>query len=727
MKKITLAPRSIEIAEGALAHLRPELGRKLICDIDAAERNTSLHNHAVKALDRSYRPDIDGLRAIAISSVVLYHGARLVSGGFTGVDIFFVISGYLIGGHIYSELRAGSFSYLRFYQRRAKRILPAFYVVLAFSMLATLLLLTPSEAREFGCSAAAATLSASNIWFWRITNYFNPTNETNPLLMTWSLGVEEQFYVVVPLLMVLLARIRRGLLMPAILTVCALSFLFAWLALPKHSTFVFYMLPARAWELGAGVALAVVELNRERSAPSGPLAQASSVAGLALMLGPLFLLSGTTPFPGATALPSVLGTALVIAAPASWINRRLLSVKPLVFVGRVSYSWYLWHWPLLAFMQILYGSKLPWVTGILVVAAAFAAAILSYYFVEQPFRRSRRAPAPLLFRYAAVSVVILAACTVIWRSHGFPQRFPALAQAEAEEAGRQRAELDKCMHNEDDVESILPLVCSEPSTTGSIVAVWGDSHAAALAPGLRSAAIAEGYGFVEFSRGDCPPLTGASLYSPQAPFEARECFQFNRMVLSLLEANHNIRIVFLASSWDTPFNRSTPGPGERRWWLTGMSAKSNETPTLDASRELLKHSLAATIQSLQASGKQVVVFEDVPKFSVNPVSRVRTASIPVRQALAAMLGTGDASDPGFASPEMVSENAMIDSAIEQAVVGLQGVALYDLRPEFCSSTSHCVYRDGGRLLYSDRNHLTAYGSRYALRDFRFPTLAELKN
>ena len=375
-------------------------------------------------------------------------------------------------------------------------------------------------------------------------------------------------------------------------------------------------------------------------------------------------------------------------------------------------------------MHILYGNKLPGAAAVFVVAAAFAAAVLSYYFVEQPLRRSRRAPAPLLLRYAALSVVILAVCAIIWRSHGIPQRFPALVRTEAE-IDKQKTELDKYMHNEDHVESILPLDYSEPSTTAPIVAVWGDSHAAALAPGLRSAAIAQSYGFMVLSRGDCPPLTGISLYSPQSPFKGRECFQFNRMVLRLLEANRNIRIVILASCWDTPFIRSTPGPGESRWWFTDVSAKSNEMPTLDASRELLKHSLAATIQSLRASGKQVIVFEDVPKFAVDPVSRVRTANIPARQVLTAMLGTVDPSDPGFASPDMVSENAMVDSAIEQAAEGLQGVAFYDLNSEFCSSATHCIYRDGERLLYLDKNHVTVYGSHYALRDFRFPSLAEM--
>jgi peptidoglycan/LPS O-acetylase OafA/YrhL len=306
------------------------------------------------ASPRSYRPDIDGLRAIAILSVVLNHaGIPLVTGGFTGVDIFFVISGYLIGGHIYAELRAGEFGFLRFYQRRAKRILPVFFAVLIFVLAAAVALLSPADLAKLARSAFAAALSGSNIVFWHGANYFDTRSELNPLLMTWSLGVEEQFYAVIPLLMVLLGRIRRASTLPAILALSALSFLLSWSVLGSYPALVFYMLPARAWELGIGVALAIAELDPKRGLVPAAARQVLSFAGLALMGFPLFLLNSTSAFPGPAAVPSVLGAALAIAAPESWINRRMLSLAPLVFIGKVSYSWYLWHWPLLAFLHIL--------------------------------------------------------------------------------------------------------------------------------------------------------------------------------------------------------------------------------------------------------------------------------------------------------------------------------------------------------------------------------------
>jgi peptidoglycan/LPS O-acetylase OafA/YrhL len=249
----------------------------------------------------------------------------MISGGYSGVDIFFVISGYLIGGHIFSELRSGTFSFLGFYRRRAKRILPAFYVVLAFTILASFFFLSPFENHLFALSAVSASLSVSNIFFLRyLHDYFNAGTSYHPLLMTWSLGVEEQFYAVIPLLMVLLSRIRRSLLLPAILAVCILSFLLAWQQVSLHPSDAFYLLPERAWELGIGVALAVMEQTRRTLSLPAPLAHLLGTTGFILMLFPIFLLNANMPFPGPAALPSVLGTAMVIAFPDSWINRRFL-------------------------------------------------------------------------------------------------------------------------------------------------------------------------------------------------------------------------------------------------------------------------------------------------------------------------------------------------------------------------------------------------------------------
>jgi peptidoglycan/LPS O-acetylase OafA/YrhL len=672
------------------------------------------------ATDRPYRPDIDGLRALAILSVVLCHASvPWITGGFTGVDIFFVISGYLIGGHTYSEVRAGSFSYLRFYRRRAKRILPAFFAVMAFTLLAALVLLSPLEAAKCARAAFAATLSVSNLLFWHSANYFQTKSDLIPLLMTWSLGVEEQFYAVIPVLLVLVARIRRNWTLPAILAVCALSFLLAQYQLDGHSQrafqAAFYLLPARAWELGVGVALAVAEQRGARISTVARFSLAIGLARVILIVAPLFLLNEHSLFPGAAALPSVLGTSMLIAVPACWINRRLLSLPPLVFVGRVSYSWYLWHWPLLAYLNILCGAKLPRAAPIVAIAVAFAVAVLSFYFIEQPFRRSTSPPRPLLLRYALVSAGLLAVCAVIWLSHGLPQRYPQLARMEA---ANPPLSSDPCLIDNDDDQPNLSARCYDPADPRPSIALWGDSHAAALAPGLRSAAIEQGYGLVQLNKAACLPLSGALRYIPLIPAQAARCLSFNRRVLSLLQSDARIRIVILAGDWAGCLDRTW-----ERGWLTADIAQASAMPSLDAVRTLFIESLRALIETLRAAGKIVLVLEDIPNFDFDPLDRVRTARIRARGILAGWLGVEDAGDSGFAPNGVASADALAVTTLRQAVPSEDGVELIDLKPALCSAPDHCAYRDEDRLLYADSGHLTLYGARYAVRNLRLPTLA----
>jgi peptidoglycan/LPS O-acetylase OafA/YrhL len=662
---------------------------------------------------RAYRPDIDGLRALAILSVVFYHGGTAwLPGGFTGVDIFFVISGYLIGGHIYAELRAGQFSYLRFYQRRAKRILPALFAVLTITLLAAILLLSPGEAAQLARDSCAATLSAANILFWGTANYFAGKSELNPLLMTWSLGVEEQFYALIPLLMVLVARVRRGGILPATVTVCIASFAFAAVLAHRYPMMVFYLLPARAWELGAGVALAVRELERSSKTPSRAVAAIASCAGLALIIAPMFLLTAQTELRVPPALFSVLGTVLLIAVPASWINRRMLSLPPLTFIGRVSYSWYLWHWPLLAFMHIVCGVHLPDAAPAVTISASFGASVLSWRFIEQPFRGSRRAPVPLLVRYGIASAALLLVCGVVWRSGGVPRRFPALA---AMEAADRALKSDPCLAGSTTNEPNLQPACYGVSSSGLSVALWGDSHSAALAPGLRAAAAAQGFGFIQLGKASCPPLIGATHFIPRIPLLAAGCQRFNRKVLDLILADRRIRIVVLAAVWSAPLNRTWEDG-----WLTADLAHAAEIPAAGANTREFVDSLTAVLRALKSGGKQVIVIEDVPSFEIDPLWRVRSAHIPARRRFTAWLGIQDAIDPGFALPDANPNIAAANSLLRQTVAGVTGVQLVDLNPALCSASGECIYRSGDQLLYDDSSHLSTFGSIYALRDFRLP-------
>lgn len=683
------------------------------------------------AARHGYRPDIDGLRALAILSVVLDHaGVPWISGGFTGVDIFFVISGYLIGGQIYADIRNGSFSYLKFYQRRARRILPAFYAVLLFSFVAALVLLSPAEARLFARDAFAATLSASNISFWRFANYFDARSGLQPLLMTWSLGVEEQFYLVIPLLIALLARLRPRLVLPAIVIVCALSLLLATHDVRLAPTQAFYQLADRAWELGIGVALAVFELDRRilrlvALQLSPALTNLAAFVGLALIFAPLFLLTPHSPFPGLAALPSVFGTAILIALPASFINRRLLALAPLVFIGRVSYSWYLWHWPLLSFLRIANTDALPLAAALLAITLAFALAVLSWRFIEQPFRRSTTPPAPLLRRYAAASLALLAVCAALWIAHGLPQRYPALAKMEAP---ARAIFADTCLATSQDTPKISP-ACYPPRTLLpiptaipiSIVALWGDSHAAALAPGLSALAHQRGYGFAEFAKNSCTPLIGATHLIPRLPSLAAQCQRFNRATLSLIQSDPRIRIVVLTASWSAPLERT---------WMDGWLApdpafESAPIPSAEANLSLYRSALAATVHALQAAGKDVILIQDAPSFAVDPLLLISTARIPARRALALALNPANKTapgaliDPGYSAPESSPAITASIDLLKQASQQLS-VQIFDPKPGLCPTTAQCAYRDGETLLFIDSTHLTAAGATRALASFPLP-------
>jgi hypothetical protein len=510
-------------------------------------------------------------------------------------------------------------------------------------------------------------------------------------------------------------RIRRSLFLPAILTVTILSFLLAWHQVGIDPTAAFYLLPSRAWELGIGVLLAVMQQTKKPLSLPAPLTHLLSLLGIILMLAPIFLLNANSPFPGPSALPSVLGTAMIIGVPASWINRRLLSLPPLVLIGRVSYSWYLWHWPLISYLHIASNDKVPPFAVFLAVVLSLVAAILSYYLIEQPFRHTTRRAGPMLIRYAVVSLFLLALCGSIWVSYKIsrmPDRFPGLANVERD--ALLNADYP-CMFGQGKL--ILSLPCYDLSDQRPSVAVWGDSHSNVLAPSLRVLANAQNDGFVQLIKPACLPTTGATSYGVPYQESGRQCLEFNRMALHQLQTDQHIRIVILAGRW-TNFFRPDGGEG---WLITDTTIKP-EMLTFDAASPLFRKSLAASIQSLQAAGKQVVVMGDVPTFDFNPLSRYSSSHIPARRLLAKWMGSSDANDPGTgpaADRTLVeSTNAQLRMTIDE----LQNVPLVDLYSALCLNGIDCTYRIGNHLLYRDSLHVTQYGGDYALRYFRLPPL-----
>lgn len=331
-----------------------------------------------------YRREIDGLRALAVLPVILFHaGFDAFSGGFVGVDVFFVISGYLITSIIIAERAAGTFSIAGFYERRARRILPALFLVMALCIPAAWLWLLPADMQDFAQSAAAVTVFSSNVLFWVTSGYFDSAAEMKPLLHTWSLGVEEQFYLFFPLVLVFLWRFRLLLWPLAALASLALA---QWAA-QAWPVAAFFLLPTRAWELLLG-AMVALYLSAGRRPGSGAGADLAAVLGLLLILYATFAFDAGTPFPGLPALLPTVGALLIIlcAGPGTWTGR-MLGTAPLVMIGLVSYSAYLWHQPLMAFARHRGGGEAgPWLLGAL-AALSLPLAWLSWKYVEAPFRR----------------------------------------------------------------------------------------------------------------------------------------------------------------------------------------------------------------------------------------------------------------------------------------------------------------------------------------------------
>ncbi|MGB0846297.1 MAG: acyltransferase family protein [Thiolinea sp.] len=371
-----------------------------------------------------YRKEIDGLRAIAVVPVILFHaGVTGFSGGFVGVDIFFVISGYLITSIISNELANGTFTIAGFYERRARRILPAlFFVMLACLPFAWWLLL-PHELVAFGRSIIAVVVFASNILFWQESDYFAADSELIPLLHTWSLAVEEQYYVLFPLLLMICWKLGIRWLSLIIAVIAAISLGLAEWGWQDDPAGNFYLLPSRAWELMAGAGCALY-LQRH-TVPQGQLSQIFSLSGLLLIIASIIWLDDSFPFPGVYAIPSIAGTALIIlfAHPESWVGR-LLSFPAFVGLGLLSYSAYLWHQPMFAFAR-LYLADEPALPIMLALAVlAFILAFISWRFVEKPFRNRQNFSRKQIFSMSlvvSIAFILLAISLVILE--GIPDRF----------------------------------------------------------------------------------------------------------------------------------------------------------------------------------------------------------------------------------------------------------------------------------------------------------------
>ncbi len=476
----------------------------------------SVPNHAQAFSHIAYRPDIDGLRAVAVLAVMAFHlQFRFALGGFTGVDVFFVISGFLITSILQADMRAGRFSLRRFYIRRIRRILPALVAVLTATSVFALLVCMPSELRDYARSLIGASLSASNLYFGFHSSYFDPLSLSRPALQTWSLGVEEQFYLLFPLLLLFLHRALPRRVTPALALLAAFSFALSVYGAFESPTLAFFMPWTRACELLLGSLIATGALPPPRSYRAR---NAAATCGLLVILVTFLLVNGAVPFPGFAALLPCGGAALIIwsgqpsgsplqSAPVRLtFVARCLGMRPVVFLGLISYSLYLWHWPVIVFQNVgLWGEGLPHrAVKLILVAISFTLAILSWRWIERPFRDGKlRLSSKGAFMFAGVSagVLVLGAALALL-THGFPGRFPAAAVAVGDYVNEQaNNRMGSCMVIR--ARDFKPDPCLKEDPARPNWLLIGDSHAAAQWTGLQQAYPA--VHFLQVSRASCRP------------------------------------------------------------------------------------------------------------------------------------------------------------------------------------------------------------------------------
>src|SRR5438552_3781137 len=496
------------------------------------------HRHAT-----SYRPEIDGLRALAILPVVLFHyRAPGFQGGFVGVDVFFVISGYLITSLIQSEMQRGTFSLGQFYERRVRRIFPGLFAMLAVVSATAYVLLFPIDLVRYAQSLFATALFGVNFEFWREAGYFDSFANQKPLLHLWSIAVEEQFYLLFPALLILLRHAAPRLRVAAVGFVFIASFALGAWGVSAAPVATFYLLPARAWELmlGALLALGAVPAIRSRLA-----AEILAVLGLILIGAAVFALSPATPFPGPAALLPCLGAALVVHAghPGRTFVGRILAARPLVFIGLISYSLYLWHWPIFVFATYIDLREPSGAASAALIALSFVLAALSWRFIEQPFRKARhRLARRVLFPGAALAAGLTAASGAFAAAtDGLPERLqPELRRIIAEQDDHE-PRIDRCFGlTAADVREHRLCTIGAAGVAPRFLPL-GRSHADAILPAVSEAAAKAGRAGL-FAGGEaCPPLLRVTTPMPN-------CRAFNDAVMARLK-DPRIEEVILESRW----------------------------------------------------------------------------------------------------------------------------------------------------------------------------------
>jgi peptidoglycan/LPS O-acetylase OafA/YrhL len=653
-----------------------------------------------------YRKDIDGLRAVAVLAVVFFHGRFPgFSGGFVGVDVFFVISGFLITGLIAEDCRRGRFSFTTFYFRRVRRILPALLCIYFASAALAALLMLPSDMAEFGRSLLSSAGFVSNHFFFRLADYFGGASEQKPLLHTWSLSIEEQFYLVWPLLFVLFARWRSRWLPYCVGVAGALSLAAAAIMVGQHKEAAFFLAPFRAWELLLGASLALLP---RRPAICGRSAQIAATIGLSLIIASIVLLDESQPFPGLLALPACLGTAMLILAGMGEapLVTRALSLRPAVAVGLISYSLYLWHWPLLALARYHFDRPLRWMELALILSASLLAAIATYRYVEQPARHVSFRLAPHLVGAGALSLGAVALVAhQIDKSRGWTfnldpeiRRFDRISRTKNNY--RNSCSGAQTLSRTDEACTFGP-----PRSSGSYdMAIIGDSHADHYTPTMSVLAQQAGLSGRQVSVGRCLALIGYYEITG-TPAQQAACRSLRDGMVQFIDKNPRLQLAVLAHHWSSYAGKIIWEDVEPIYLL----GTKHDHPSAQRSLEVLRQSLEQTIDFLTARGIYVMLMGEVPLYDHDPMKCITVA---IKQGLGAQ---GCRISAEAVQARIGTTNRML----AELARGRDNVSFFSPLAAMCDEV-WCSPLVDHVYMYRDRTHLNRIGAEYLARSMRLP-------
>jgi len=624
-----------------------------------------------------YRPEIDGLRSLAIVPVILFHsGVTLFSGGFIGVDIFFVISGFLITSIIGQELEQGRFSYSNFYYRRAKRILPALFVVMFITLPFAFYWMLPGEYASYAKSLVYVSLFVSNFLFWKQSGYFEAAAEEKPLLHTWSLSVEEQYYVMFPVLLVALWRFGRNPVMGVILVLGCLSlWLSHWGAANKPEA-NFYLLVSRAWELFAGALAALLLLKKQ---PKGNGIYAS--VGLVSILVAIFLYDRSTPIPSLYALLPVCGTVLVLvfARPNTWVYN-ILSQRLFTYIGLISYSLYLWHQPILAFARLRHYNLESHLVLFVAFALTTLLAMATYHYVERPIKTAHFFSSKTRFfsLFGMILMGFVGYGTLVSNTSYFAEKYPNATDILEEMKWPAGLSYDRNCRKKFGADQYCLIGKVDAPVTAALI---GDSHANHFYWGLNDSIHANGGNLLLVGAGACPPFFGANRgFHPEHGY--LRCYARTKKLYDFVIGNPNIKQVFIAFRGEE-YLREDIGLFDTEGEIVGKNNGFIATSLL-----------VRTIERLQKADKQVILIEDLPDLSVSLKDCIKAEFV-------LFLDNGCLQEKPL--PMGLGYTSLINAARK-----IDGVRVF---PTSLLSQNEFPYGERG-LMYRDSTHLSYKGSMF---------------